>query len=112
MIAEMYAYGLAVRGYEVHIATSRDRAMYEAARRRPVGVIVLDLEIRTTRGLTILDELRHREATADVPVIVLSDDDLESAEAERHGANETHRKYRTTPKELVGYVERSFTGAA
>ena len=111
-MAEMYAFGLGVKGYQVRIATSGETALMESGPERPVGVIVLDLEIRTAGGLAILDDLRHREATAGTPVIVLFDEDVEYQEAERHGASACLRKFRITPKELAGQVERSLRETA
>ena len=112
-IAQMYALGLNLNGFRVHVATSRESVVSEVTSPTHFDAIVLDFELPRIGGISTLDCIRQREATADVPVIVLSNEyGLDFAEIKRHGANECHLMYRTTPRQLVAYVERAMRGAA
>jgi len=111
-IAEMYEFGLHLSGYPVHLARSGEAALEEIATETRFGVIILDLQLPHMSGIQTLDELRHRPSTANVPVIVLSNEDTLFLEAYQHGATECHPKFRTTPKELSRYVEGAIRGAA
>lgn len=111
-IAEMFALGLYVRGHPVRTAKSDDSAsMLTADADRP-SVIVLDLDRPSERGLEILNSLLVDPSTSGVPVIVLYDEDADFPEAYRRGATEFRAKYRTTPMELVRYVEERFVEPA
>lgn len=111
-IAEMYASHLSSSGYSVRIVTSGESALSDGIADGNLSAIVLDLDLPTMSGLATLDELRHRDVTAHVPVIVLSNKDIDFDEVARHGAVECHRKFMTTPRQLVGYVERAMGRAA
>lgn len=111
-IAEMYAFDLSSSGYSVRIVTSGESALSDVVPAGHISAIVLDLDLPSMSGLATLDELRHREVTAHVPVIVLSNKDIDFDEVARHGADECHRKFMTTPRQLVGYIERAVGRAA
>ena len=111
-IAQMYALGLSLNGFPVHIAASGEMALLEASSGQHFSAIVLDVGPPTIGPFQTLDELRHFSATADVPVIALSNDDFDTAEVMRHGATECHLKYRTTPGQLVSYVQGALRRAA
>jgi DNA-binding response OmpR family regulator len=111
-IAQMYALGLSLNGFPVHIAPSGEMALMEASSGQHFGAIVLDLGPRAISAFQTLDDLRHFSATAEVPVIVLSNDDFDLSELLRHGATECHLKYRTTPSQLVSYVKGALRRAA
>jgi CheY-like chemotaxis protein len=110
-VADMYAMGLRLSGHQARVATNGRSALVDAAEKHP-RAIVLDLRLPDIGGLEVIDSLRHAPATVDVPIIVLSNEDSEFPEAVRRGANECHVKYRTTPNELVHYVEGAIGGAA
>ena len=112
VIAHMYELGLTIGGYPVRLASSGESALTEASKDSPPDVIVLDLELPAMSGLQMLVELRHRPATLHVPVIVLSNSDVDFSEAYRNGATQCHSKYRTTPQALVDYVRDATHGAA
>jgi DNA-binding response OmpR family regulator len=107
--ASMYALGLNLHGYVAHFATSGREGLAEAET-MPPDVIILDLDLPDVCALEILDNLRHHAATAEVPVIVLSNDDDAIETAYRRGVTECHKKYRTTPQQLVMYVEAVIGG--
>ncbi|TMG41219.1 MAG: response regulator [Chloroflexi bacterium] len=103
VIAHMYELGLTIGGYPVRLASSGESALTEASKDSPPDVVILDLELPAMSGLQMLEELRHRPATLHVPVIVLSNSDVDFSEAYRRGATQCHSKYRTTPQALVDY---------
>jgi DNA-binding response OmpR family regulator len=105
-IAEMYALALSMGGLRVRIVPSGESAVLEAEAHQSYDVIVLDLELPRMDGMATLDELKHLEATANIPVIVLSNGEVDPSEVERRGAREWHAKYRTTPSQLLDYVRR------
>jgi CheY-like chemotaxis protein len=109
-IAGMYALGLQLGGHAVRVASTGRSALIDVAEKQPQA-IVLDLWLPDIAGLEMIDSLRHAPKTEHVPIIVLSNEDAEFPEAYQRGANECHLKYRTTPKELVHYVEGAI-GAA
>ena len=111
-IADMYSLAMSLAGLRVRVVRSGQSAVADAARHARYGVIVLDLELPQMGGWTALDALRRLEATADVPVIVVSNADIDSTDVESHGASEWHAKYRTTPGQLVDRVQRVRLGAA
>jgi len=112
VIADMYALELSMAGLRVRIAPSGESAVVEAQQNGGYAVIILDLELPGMSGLNTLDELRHHAETADVPVIVLSNSNLDVDDVTSHGASEWHAKYRTTPRQLVDYVRRARLKAA
>ena len=112
VIAHMYELGLTIRGYPVRLASSGESALTETSQDSPPDVIILDLELPAMSGLQMLEELRHRPGTLHVPVIVLSNSDVDFSEAYRRGATQCHSKYRTTPQALVDYVRAATQGAA
>ena len=111
-IAEMYALALSMAGLRVRIVPSGESAVLEAEAHQDYDVIVLDIELPSMDGMATLDELKHLEATANIPVIVLSNADVDPSEVERRGAREWHAKYRTTPSQLLDYVRRARLPAA
>lgn len=110
-IADMFALGLKQGGYPVAVADTSESVPGEVdhAHVRP-RAIVLDLELPPRRGLDVLSALRQSPGTADIPVIVLSDDTEEFTEAYRRGATECHEKHRTTPRLLLSYVSAAVGG--
>ena len=111
-IADMYALELSLAGLRVRVASSGESAVAEAQRTVGYTVIVLDLELPGMSGWTTLDELRHVAGAADVPVIVLSNTNVDVDDVASHGVSEWHAKYRTTPSQLVDYVRRARLKAA
>jgi DNA-binding response OmpR family regulator len=100
-IAGMYKMGLNFAGYPVRVASTGAEALADEGEPQ---AIVLDLEMPDVGGLEILDTLRHRPRTVDVPVIVLSNQDDDFAEAYRRGATSCNAKYRTSPGDLLNLV--------
>ncbi len=70
-ITALVAYHLAKAGYRVSTATSGPDALKAAREERP-DVVVLDLMLPGLSGYDVLAELRKREETRDVGVILLT----------------------------------------
>jgi two-component system phosphate regulon response regulator PhoB len=70
-ITALVAYHLAKAGYRVSTASSGAEALRAASEERP-DVVVLDLMLPGLSGYDVLTELRSREETRDVGVILLT----------------------------------------
>jgi len=70
-ITALVAYHLAKEGYRVSTASSGPEALKSAADERP-DLVVLDLMLPGLSGYEVLQELRRREDTRDLGVVVLT----------------------------------------
>ncbi len=70
-ITALVAYHLAKTGYRVTTAGTGAAAL-EALAAEPPDLVVLDLMLPGRSGYEVLDEIRRREETRDVGVIVLT----------------------------------------
>jgi two-component system phosphate regulon response regulator PhoB len=70
-ITALVAYHLAKGGYRVSTASSGPEALKAAREQRP-DIVVLDLMLPGLSGLDVLQELRKRDETRDVGVILLT----------------------------------------
>lgn len=70
-ISALVAYHLARESYRVRTASSGPEAIRAAEVERP-DLIVLDLMLPGMSGLAVLEELRRRPETLDIPVILLT----------------------------------------
>lgn len=70
-ISALVAYHLARESYRVRTASSGPEALRAAELERP-DLVVLDLMLPGMSGLAVLEELRRRPETADIPVILLT----------------------------------------
>lgn len=70
-ISALVAYHLAREAYRVRTAADGLEAL-RAVEREPPDLVVLDLMLPGMSGLDLLQELRRREETRDVPVILLT----------------------------------------
>ncbi|PWJ56088.1 Response regulator receiver domain-containing protein [Quadrisphaera granulorum] len=104
-IRELVAFKLAQAGYEVRSAPDGAAAL-DLARAGGVDIVVLDLMMPGLSGLDVCAELRRQEATADLPVIMLTaraqDQDVASGFAA--GADDYVVKP-FSPRELVSRVQ-------
>jgi two-component system phosphate regulon response regulator PhoB len=78
-ITALVAYHLAKAGYRVSTASTGPQALKSAREERP-DVVVLDLMLPGVSGFEVLTELRQRDETRDVGVILLT---ARHAEADR-----------------------------
>jgi DNA-binding response OmpR family regulator len=72
-------------GWEVEVAHSTDAAM-EAARCAPPDVILLDVMMPDGGGLSLLSRLKDYEATARIPVVLMTAAVTDAVECLTHGA--------------------------
>jgi two-component system phosphate regulon response regulator PhoB len=70
-ISALVAYHLARESYRVRTAASGPEALHAAEVERP-DLVVLDLMLPGMSGLAVLEELRRRPETQDIPVILLT----------------------------------------
>lgn len=70
-ITALVAYHLAKEGYRVSTAASGTEALSAAAEERP-DLVVLDLMLPGLSGYEVLEQLRHKDETKDVGVVVLT----------------------------------------
>ena len=68
---EMYKLKLEKDGYRVHVAMDGEEGVRRASELSP-DIVFLDIRLPKKDGFTVLEELREQEATAHIPVIILS----------------------------------------
>jgi DNA-binding response OmpR family regulator len=107
--ADMYALSLSISGFLVWVAHSAEAGLRQIARGGSPNLILLDLELGNMGGLDMLVILHDSPSTSHIPVIVLSNQGVDFAEASRRGATECLAKHRTTPGELVSHVQAALS---
>ena len=70
-VAAMYALVLMEAGHEVRVSFDGRSALQAARRRRP-DLVLLDVGLPDLDGFAVMDQLREREGTSTVPVVILS----------------------------------------
>ncbi len=70
-IVSLLRYQLQARGYQVIVAATGDQAIRRAIEEQP-SLITLDILLPDRNGFEVLRELKERQETAHIPVIVLS----------------------------------------
>ena len=109
--AEMYRLRLAGDGYDVVVGSDGEEGLRLAVAELP-DFIYLDLRLPKLDGFEVLERLRAMPATAQIPVIILSnygDRELQQRGLQL-GALEFLVKADVTPRELTNKVEQT-TGA-
>lgn len=81
VVRSMLARGLAAFGCEL-IQAANERDGVEAAQRQRPDVVLLDVTLPTVDGRRVVTELRGDAATADIPLILLTDRDGADVDAE------------------------------
>jgi CheY-like chemotaxis protein len=99
-IRAVYGGRLCLDGFEVCLAADGHQALLAAT--DPPAMILLDLRMPGMNGLEVLDRLKSNSGTADVPVVMLSNDCDPAiiATSERMGAAAWWRKSAVAPAEL------------
>lgn len=59
-------------GYDVITAMDGDEALQQAAEALPIHLVLLDIKLPKRNGYEVCWTLKHRAATANIPVIVFS----------------------------------------
>ncbi|HSJ10914.1 MAG TPA: response regulator transcription factor [Longimicrobiales bacterium] len=100
-IAALVAYHLMKEGYRVRTAEGGTEALEAAAAERP-DLLILDLMLPGFSGYEVLQEMRRRPATSDVPVVVLTArrDEADRVKGLELGADDYVTKP-FSPRELV-----------
>jgi CheY-like chemotaxis protein len=109
-VAEMYRVRLEMDGHYVLVACDGSTAV-QIAIDRPVSLVLLDIRLPRLDGLAVLEELRSRELTRNLTVVVLSDycdKDLVDR-ALRLGASDYLIKAHTAPSSLSRAVAKRLT---
>jgi len=90
-VARMIDRAYRSRDWEVIEADDAIQAVFHAKHVRP-DVVILDIVLPGTSGLSVLERIRAHKRTADLPVIVISGDAEAAEEAMALGANSFHPK--------------------
>ncbi|HEU0012444.1 MAG TPA: response regulator transcription factor [Longimicrobium sp.] len=100
-ISALVAYHLARESYRVRTASSGPEALRAAELERP-DLVVLDLMLPGMSGLQVMEELRRRPETADVPIILLTarKEEQDRIQGLRSGADDYVAKP-FSPQELI-----------
>ncbi|MEA2463947.1 MAG: hypothetical protein QOJ98_1694, partial [Acidobacteriota bacterium] len=87
-VHQLLEHELANEGYVLETVTSAAEAIERAERVRP-DVIILDLMMPGMNGFELAEQLRQRESTSSIPILVLTAKDLTPADRERlrHGVS-------------------------
>jgi CheY-like chemotaxis protein len=107
VVLEMYRFKLSLDGYRVSVATDGEAGVEQAIALLP-DIIFLDIRLPRKDGFAVLDELRRRDDTRHIPVIILSnygEKDLVERGL-KLGAHEYLIKSDTTPGALSAGIER------
>ena len=97
--------------YEIVSARDGEEALQKAAD-RPPDLAVLDLKMPKVDGLTVMEEMRRREATRATPVFLLSADtqDAKINRCLKRGVNQYIKKP-FSPEDLLSRVRAQFRGS-
>ena len=98
-------------GYRT-LVTADASAALSALHKEPCDLVVLDLEIEGVDGLALCRLLRSQPATSKLPIIALSDDDLESREVDAFAAGADDYIIKpSSPGELISRVNAQLKSA-
>lgn len=106
-LRRMYRTVLMLDGFRAEVAADGLAALRKLEDDRP-DLIVLDLHLPLIDGLTVMSELRARNDTRSIPVVVVTGSDYQYAVAQ---ASAILRKP-CAPDELIETVERHLARAA
>lgn len=105
MLCEMYSAKFGREGYEVHKADNGSDGVKIAQEIKP-DIILLDIIMPKMDGFAALKELRKKEETKTVPVILLTNlgQDKDIEKGKKLGADDYFIKANHTPAEIVEKV--------
>ncbi len=98
---------LQASGYLVIYKKTAEEGMKTAIEEKP-DLILLDLMLPDKNGLDVLKELKEKEETKNIPVIILTGRDIgeEVVKGRQLGASDYCVKLKTTPKEMQEKIEK------
>src|SRR4030066_2294484 len=70
-VLRMVSYNLQTEGFEVVVAQSGNEALIKVLTEKPV-LVLLDVMLPDMSGVEVCEELRKRQETLDLPIIMLS----------------------------------------
>ena len=71
-IVKMTKFRLEHEGFEVITASDGEEALHQADAALPIHLILLDVRMPKLNGYQVCQQLKHRPATAQIPVIIFS----------------------------------------
>lgn len=106
MLCDMYSAKFSREGYEVHIAENGSVGVKMAKELKP-DLILLDIIMPKMDGFAALKELRKKEETKDIPVILLTNlgQEQDIKKGKELGADDYFIKANHTPTEIVEKVK-------
>lgn len=98
-------------GFEVELASDGEAGLQAVETFQP-DAVVLDLMLPKLNGVEVLKRIRAKEATAALPVVVLSNAYLSNLLRDAHdaGANQCLIKASASPKQVVDAIRRALRG--
>mgnify|MGYP001114662531 CR=1 FL=1 len=108
LIAQMYRMKLEAEGYDVDVAESGMNGIQMIEQTHP-DLILLDYSLPDINGSAVLQEARRNPATAEVPVIVLTNMDNETVHDEltKWGVDDYIVKVDLTPREVLDRIKKA-----
>ena len=105
-VIELLQITLSGRGYTVHTAFDGDTALAEVKHRNP-ALVVLDVRLPRKSGFQVLEAIRGKEETKNLPVILISGNSSNEARIQglRMGADDYLAKP-FSPRELIMKIRR------
>jgi DNA-binding response OmpR family regulator len=105
-LAEMYRTKLELDGYLVDIARDGEEALARLSAELP-DLVFMDIRLPKIDGIRVLEELRERDQTRHLPVVILSNysDDDWRVRVRELGALEWLVKTSTTPGQVSGQIQ-------
>lgn len=111
LIARLYQKALTFEGYDVEVARDGEEGLKKTEEIKPT-LILLDIMMPKMHGFEVLDNLKAKEETKKIPVVVLtnlaSPRDAETALSK--GAVKYIVKSEYRPNEIVGMVKEILAG--
>ncbi len=103
LIREIYTFTLQKAGFEVLAAADGEEGVAHAKTHPDAKLMFLDVIMPETNGVDVLKKLKADPATANIPVVLLSNltDDKVVDEAMKLGASEYLVKAQISPSQLV-----------
>ena len=105
-MALLNQYVLEAAGHHVEVAGDGAEAL-DTVRKNEPDLLILDMEMPAGDGMEVLEELRAEPATAEQPVIAMTNRSLSEGDRRRLrrlGVLDLLNKWKVDPKLLVGWV--------
>ena len=111
-LANVFSTALKKEGFETSIAVTGEEGLQKAESEKP-DLILLDQVLPDIQGNQVLSQLKSKEETKNIPVIILSNFSQEELvkTALSEGAQEYIFKFRIDTKDLVNKVKGALNAA-